>query len=176
MMTPKVYVLRWGHRPRDFRLTSHVALAARALGVSGIYLSDVSDDAVKRTVEKLVDEWGGEFEFKMGVPWRETIREWRGKAVIVHLTMYGENMEGSDVMKRIRETGRDVLVIVGSRKVPSAFYSISDFNVAAGNQPHSEVAALSLFLDRFFEGREMLTKFEDAKRKIIPSMKGKRVQ
>lgn len=175
-MTSKVYVLRWGHRSRDLRLTSHIVLAARALGASGLYLSDVADRAVKRTVDKVVEEWGGEFEFKMAVPWRKTIQEWRDKATIVHLTMYGENIEGSDVMKRIKKTGRVVLVIVGSRKVPSVFYSISDFNVAVGNQPHSEVAALSVFLDRFFEGKELLTEFDNVKQKIIPSRKGKKVQ
>jgi tRNA (cytidine56-2'-O)-methyltransferase len=90
--------------------------------------------------------------------------------------MYGENIEGSDVMKRIKKTGRIILVIVGSRKVPSVFYSISDFNVAVGNQPHSEVAALSVFLDRFFEGKELLTEFDNVKQKIIPLRKGKKVQ
>ena len=109
-MTSKVYILRWGHRPRDLRLTSHIVLAARALGASGVYLSDVADRAVKRTVDKVVEEWGGEFEFKMAVPWRKTIQEWRDKAIIVHLTMYGENIEGSNVMKRIKKTGRVVVV------------------------------------------------------------------
>jgi tRNA (cytidine56-2'-O)-methyltransferase len=104
------------------------------------------------------------------------IQEWKSRGVIVHLTMYGENMGNSDVVERIKKTGRDVLLIVGSRKVPSAFYTLSDFNVAVGNQPHSEVAAIALFLDRFFEGRELSMEFEDAKRKIIPSAKGKRVQ
>jgi tRNA (cytidine56-2'-O)-methyltransferase len=174
--SPKVYVLRWGHRARDFRLTTHVALVSRALGASGLYLADVADQNLKKTVEKVVEEWGGRFELQMAVPWMRVIQEWKSRGVIVHLTMYGENMGNSDVVERIKKTGRDVLLIVGSRKVPSAFYTLSDFNVAVGNQPHSEVAAIALFLDRFFEGRELSTEFEDAKRKIIPSAKGKRVQ
>ncbi|HJW97957.1 MAG TPA: tRNA (cytidine(56)-2'-O)-methyltransferase, partial [Candidatus Bathyarchaeia archaeon] len=40
----KIVVLRWGHRPqRDARLTTHVALAARALGANGLVLSDIDD-------------------------------------------------------------------------------------------------------------------------------------
>jgi tRNA (cytidine56-2'-O)-methyltransferase len=50
---PKVVVLRWGHRDRDKRLTSHVALTARALGASSFILADVRDEKVKVTVEKV---------------------------------------------------------------------------------------------------------------------------
>ncbi|MEM2901293.1 MAG: tRNA (cytidine(56)-2'-O)-methyltransferase [Candidatus Bathyarchaeia archaeon] len=173
--SPKVYVLRWGHRARDFRLTTHVALVSRAFGASGLYLADVADEGLKKTVEKVIETWGGEFELIMAVPWKRVVQEWKSRGVIVHLTMYGENMGNSDVVDRIRKTGRDILLIVGSRKVPSAFYTLSDFNVAVGNQPHSEVAAIALFLDRFFMGRELSMEFENAKRKISPSAKGKMV-
>lgn len=54
----KVMVLRWGHRLRDERLTTHVALTARALGASGMILADVEDEKIKRTVEKVVKNWG----------------------------------------------------------------------------------------------------------------------
>jgi len=44
----KVVVLRWGHRPqRDVRLTTHVALIARAFGADGIILSDTEDKKIK---------------------------------------------------------------------------------------------------------------------------------
>jgi len=62
---PKVVVLRWGHRDRDKRLTSHVALTARALGASGFILADVRDEKVKATVEKVTKQWGGSFHFEM---------------------------------------------------------------------------------------------------------------
>jgi tRNA (cytidine56-2'-O)-methyltransferase len=67
--------------------------------------------------------------------------------------------------------------MVGSQKVPPNFYSetVSDFNVAVGNQPHSECASLAIFLDRFFEGKSLGETFEDAKRKIVPQIRGKRV-
>jgi tRNA (cytidine56-2'-O)-methyltransferase len=176
---PKVFVLRWGHRPkRDARLTTHVALTARALGASGFILSDIEDEKIKATVEKVVRYWGGPFHFEMGTPWRKVVNEWKAKGgIVVHLTAYGENIEASDVMQRIKALGKDVLVIVGSQKVPGEFFSsaVSDFNVAVGNQPHSECASLAVFLDRFFEGKELTKTFEDAKLMIIPQERGKKV-
>ncbi len=175
---PKVVVLRWGHRHRDKRLTSHVALTARALGASGFILADVRDKKVKTTVEKVTKQWGGCFHFEMGSPWRRVVKEWKAKKdLVVHLTAYGENIQESDVLQRIKTARKDLLVIVGSRKVPSGFFSktVSDFNVAVGNQPHSEVSSLAVFLDRFFEGRELSKEFEGAKKKVIPQARGKKV-
>jgi tRNA (cytidine56-2'-O)-methyltransferase len=62
--------------------------------------------------------------------------------------------------------------------VPREFYSpeVSDFNVAVGNQPHSECAALAIFLDRFFKGEALGKMFENAKMKIIPQERGKKVE
>lgn len=175
---PKVVVLRWGHRYRDERVTTHVALTARALGASGMILADVLDEEIKKTVEEVVESWGGSFFFKMGLPWKQVVKEWKEKkSIVVHLTAYGENVQTSDVMQRIRASRKDVLVLVGSQKVPPAFFSkaISDFNVAIGNQPHSECSSLAVFLDRFFEGEELSKEFEEAKMKIIPQKSGKKV-
>ena len=175
---PNVVVLRWGHRYRDKRLTSHVALTARALGASGFVLTDVRDEKVKTTIEKVTEHWGGSFWFKMGTPWKQVVKEWKAKeGIVVHLTAYGENIQTSDVLRRIKATGKDVLVIVGSRKVPSEFFSetISNYNVAIGNQPHSECSSLAIFLDRVLEGRELSREFKDAKVRIIPQMRGKKV-
>jgi tRNA (cytidine56-2'-O)-methyltransferase len=176
---PIVVVLRWGHRDRDKRLTSHVALAARALGASGFILADIKDVKVKETVEKVTARWGGDFHFEMGKPWKKAVKEWRAKNdITVHLTAYGENIQTSDVMQRIKMTGKDVLVIVGSQKVPSRFFTdtVSDFNVAVGNQPHSECSSLAIFLDRFFEGKELSNELaHNAKLKIIPQPRGKMV-
>jgi tRNA (cytidine56-2'-O)-methyltransferase len=69
-------------------------------------------------------------------------------------------------------------VVVGSQKVPGEFYSsdVSDFNVSVGNQPHSECSALAIFLDRFFEGKELAKDFEKAKIKIVPKERGKEIK
>jgi len=171
----EIVVLRWGHRPqRDARLTSHVALTARALGASGFVLSDTVDKRIKETVEKVAGNWGGEFFFEMGTSWKSVVRGWKAKGgIVVHLTAYGENIETSDVLHRIRKLGKNVLVIVGSQKVPKEFFSndVSDFNVSIGNQPHSECAALAVFLDRFYEGKELAKGFKKAKIKISASRK-----
>lgn len=175
----QVVVLRWGHRPqRDARLTTHLILAARALGASGVILSDIEDEKIKETVEKVTGKWGGRFQFEMGVSWRKIVKNWRVKGIVVHLTAYGENIETSDVLKRIKASAKDVLVIVGSQKVPSEFFSkqVSDFNVAIGNQPHSECASLAVFLDRFFKGKELTMTFEDARIRIVPQKSGKKLE
>jgi len=179
--TTKVVVLRWGHRDRDKRLTSHVALAARALGASGFVLADVRDEKIKTTIEKIVKRWGGSFHFEMGKPWRRVVKEWRSKNnIVVHLTAYGENIQTSDVLQRIKATAKDLLVIVGSQKVPSHFFTkdVSHFNVAIGHQPHSECSSLAIFLDRFFEGRALAKEYVGSeisiaseKSKIFPPLK-----
>lgn len=175
----KVVILRWGHRPRrDARLTTHVALTARALGASGMILSDVEDEKIKEAIEKVVRNCGGPFSFKMGTSWKKIVKEWREKGgIVVHLTAYGENIQTSSVLQRIKASGKDILVIVGSQKVPKEFFSekVSNFNVAIGNQPHSECASLAVFLDRLFEGEELTKTFENAKIRIIPQKRGKKI-
>ena len=174
----KIVALRWGHRPqRDARLTTHVALTARALGASGFLLSDTVDEKIKESIEKVTRNWGGNFFFEMGTAWKSIVRAWKAKGgIVVHLTAYGENVQTSDVVDRIKSFRKDVLVIVGSQKVPKEFFStdVSDFNVSVGNQPHSECAALAVFLDRFFEGKELVKGFKKAKIKIIPQERGKK--
>jgi tRNA (cytidine56-2'-O)-methyltransferase len=175
----EIVVLRWGHRPqRDARLTTHVALTARALGASRFLLSDTIDNKIKETVEKVTGNWGGKFFFEMGTGWKSVVRDWKAKGdIVVHLTAYGENIQTSDVLDRIRNLRKNLLLIVGSQKVPKEFFSndVSDFNVSIGNQPHSECAALAVFLDRFFKGKELVKGFKKAKMKIVPQERGKKI-
>ncbi len=178
--TPQIIVLRWGHRPqRDVRLTTHVALTARALCASGFILSDTEDTHIQETVMKITRRWGGTFSFEMGTPWKKAVNEWKAKGgVVVHLTAYGENIQTSDVLGRIKALNKDVMLLVGSQKVPGDFYSseVSDYNVAVGNQPHSECSALAIFLDRYFEGKELAKPFEKAKIEIVPKERGKEIK
>jgi len=175
---PRIIVLRWGHRvQRDVRLTSHVALAARALGASGFCLSDTVDNRIRATVEKVSKTWGGDFLFSMGQPWKQIVRDWKIEGgITVHLTVYGENIQSSDVLDHIKDSKRDILLLVGSQKVPREFFSseVSDFNISIGNQPHSEVSAIAIFLDRFFEGEELTRRFENAELNVVPQKKGKK--
>ncbi len=173
----RVVVLRLGHRlGRDKRISTHVGLVARAFGASGIIYAGEVEESVLRTLKKVVDAWGGPFFVETAPSYREVMKKWKEDGgLVVHLTMYGENIEGSDVLERIRSSGKDLLVVVGAEKVPADVYELADFNVAIGNQPHSEVSALAVFLDRLFKGAELLKEFEGAKLKIIPSPRGKRV-
>lgn len=177
---PKVMVLRWGHRPqRDVRLTTHVALTARALCASGFILADVIDDHIAETMKKITERWGGDFHFEMGSSWKAVIRDWKAEGgIVVHLTAYGENIQSSDAMTRIKNQNKNVMLLVGSQKVPGEFYSseVSDFNISIGNQPHSECSALAIFLDRYFEGKELAATFEKAKICIVPQERGKKIK
>ncbi len=176
----KLVILRWGHRiHRDSRLTTHVALTARALCASGFILSDIEDKSIEKTVKSITKHWGGDFTFEMGTSWRSVVRDWKAQGgIVVHLTAYGENIQTSDALNRIRATGKNVLLLVGSQKVPGEFYTpeVSDFNLAVGNQPHSECSALAIFLDRFFEGKELAQSFHKAEIEIIPQERGKNVK
>ena len=177
MKKRKVYVLRIGHRPsRDKRISTHVGLVARAFGADGIIYSNTNDRGLYQSLMKVVETWGGPFEVKLGGHWRQIIKDWKDRGgVVIHLTMYGENIEQSDILRKLRELEKDVLVVVGAEKVPGEVYDLADFNIAIGNQPHSEVAALAIFLDRLFEGKALKRVFEGAKVRVIPQRRGKRV-
>jgi len=162
-------VLRIGHRPaRDKRITTHVALVARALGADGIIIS-TKDSEIEKTVRSVVSRFGGDFQIESGIPWKQVLSTWQG--VKVHLTMYGMPLDES--IQHVK--GKDVLVIVGAEKVPPELYDLADYNVAVGNQPHSEVAALALFLDRYHAGTELDREFRNARLRIIPNERGKTV-
>uniref|UniRef100_A0A7C3MAA9 tRNA (cytidine(56)-2'-O)-methyltransferase n=1 Tax=Archaeoglobus fulgidus TaxID=2234 RepID=A0A7C3MAA9_ARCFL len=163
----EVYVLRLGHRPRDKRVSTHVALTARAFGARGIYF-DVEDKSVFESVRDVVERWGGDF-FIEAVNWREFLRKFEG--LKVHLTMYGIPLPQK--LEEIKRADR-VLVVVGAEKVPPEVYEMCDLNVSIGTQPHSEVAALAVFLEKVL-GRVFDLSFEDAKIRVIPSERGKKV-
>ncbi len=171
----KVYVLRIGHRPqRDKRITTHVALVARAFGANGFILGDVCDETVMQSIKKVLDTWGGEMHLECGVNSRSYVINWRRNGgEVIHLTMYGINVD--DIIETIRASKKPKLIVVGAEKVPPFFYENADYNVAIGNQPHSEVSALAVFLDRLYRGVELKIQFGNAKLRIIPSIRGKKV-
>lgn len=167
----KITVLRIGHRySRDKRLTTHVALVARAFGACELVM-DIEDKTVAESIDKINDEWGGKFRVSFIDDWRKYIENFSGDKI--HLTMYGINI--NDVIKKIKSPDKDKLIIIGGKKVPSGVYNLADYNIAIGNQPHSEVAALAVFLDRLFEGRELDRKF-NGRRTIVPHERGKNVE
>lgn len=164
-----ITVLRIGHRiSRDKRITTHVALVARAFGADKIII-DTKDNKIEDNVRSICARFGGDFEIESGVDKKKIIKEWGG--VIVHLTMYGEKLNKS--IDEI-DKNKDLLIIIGAEKVPPQIYEMADFNVSVGNQPHSEVAALAVFLDRYNMGSWKEKQF-NGKIEILPSNKGKKV-
>lgn len=172
-----IVILRLGHRPeRDARVTTHVGLTARALGASGMLLT-TDDRSVADSIVKVGKAWGGDFWVKAGVSYRSEMKKWKAEGgIIIHLTMYGINIP--DCIEQIREDykTRGVMVVVGAEKVPGDVYGLADYNVAVGNQPHSEIAALALFLDKLQEGRSLEHEFPGGELRIVPMERGKNVQ
>jgi tRNA (cytidine56-2'-O)-methyltransferase len=91
---------------------------------------------------------------------------------IVHLSMYGEKI--NDIQSDLRKE-ENLLIVVGAEKVPREIYEYADYNIGIGSQPHSEISALAILLDRIQQGNQFNKVFPDAKRKIIPTKKGKTV-
>lgn len=168
-----IEVLRIGQRiVRDDRVTTHVALVSRAFGVSKIFMDEVNPE-IKETIEKIKDMWGGEFEIELINNWKKIINQKKKEPVkIVHLTMYGENI--NDIEKELQKE-ENMLIVVGAEKVPREVYELADYNIAIGNQPHSEISALAIVLDRINKGNQFLMEYTNAKRRIIPEKQGKNV-
>ena len=168
-----IEVLRIGQRVvRDDRVTTHVALVARSFGAKKIYMNEVNPE-INHTISNINKTWGGDFEIEIISEWKKIIKEKKNASVkIVHLTMYGQNI--NDVETKIRNEGK-ILIIVGAEKVPREIYELADYNVAIGSQPHSEVSALGVLLDRIQQGKQFEFKFENPERVIIPQEQGKEV-
>ena len=166
-----IEVLRIGERVvRDDRATTHAALVARAFGALCIYMSGIGS-GIEESVRKVNERWGGNFTVKVTESWKKTANARKKSGFkIVHLTMYGENVD--DIISEIKKH-EDILVIIGAEKVPRDVYDISDYNVAVGNQPHSEISALAILLDRLGEG--FSGKQSGARMRIVPQKRGKLV-
>lgn len=162
-----ITVLRIGHRRgRDERTTTHVGLVARAFGADAVI---VPDDNIAKSLASVARRFGGKFDVIFEKNWKRTVDAWNG--MIVHLTMYGEELDSG--ISKI-PAGADILIVVGGGKVPAEIYDIADFNISVGNQPHSEIAALAVFLDRYTRGNWLKRKF-DGQLNILPNPRGKTV-
>ncbi len=168
----RLEILRIGHRPeRDKRITTHVALTARAFGASGIYI-DTKDPSIEENISAVSRNFGGSFFIKTGVNPKEVYE--RPNLVKIHLTMYGIPI--GKVVEKIRSSMQqsDMIIIVGAEKVPFWAYEISDFNVSITSQPISEVSALAILMDRIMDGKELDNDMKGMRR-VVPMEKGKRV-
>jgi len=166
-MVIMIEVLRLGHRlGRDARISTHCGLVARAFGASGIIYSGDRDKKMMESVRAVTREWGGPFSIVYEKNWKKVVRDFRGTKI--HLTMYGMPLE-----KKIGELKkkRNILAVVGGEKVPGEIYEMAEYNIAVTNQPHSEIAALGVFLNEFKSNR----KFKNARLRVIPQERGKKI-
>ncbi len=177
-----IEVLRLSHRlPRDERISTHVALVARAFGAGRISYTGQHDAGFELSVSRICSQWGGKtptgpdpFSISYEKSAVSLIRaRKRGGFKVVHLTMYGLPVQ--DVVPALKSCDK-LLIIVGSEQVPGEIYALSDYNVSVTSQPHSEVAALAIILDRLMEGRELAGFDFQGKISIIPSERGKRMK
>ena len=169
-----IEVVRIGQRVvRDDRVTTHVALVSRSFGAQKIFMTEVNPE-IKDTLEKINKTWGGNFIVEFIENWKSIIKKKKEEGFkIIHLSMYGQKI--NDVQLQLR-TEEKMLVVVGAEKVPREIYELADYNVGVGSQPHSEISALAILLDRIQNGKQFEKVFPDAKRKIIPTKKGKNVE
>jgi tRNA (cytidine56-2'-O)-methyltransferase len=155
----KIEILRLSHRiQRDPRLSTHVALTARAFLASKLYYSGDKDSSLENSLNKVSKQFGGDFKIEHIKDPIKLIKEKRKeKYLIVHLTCYGERFD-----KKISEIrkNKNILVIVGGEKVPPKIYQLSNLNLSVTNQPHSEVGSLAIFLHGYFQGKEFDAEFK----------------
>jgi len=127
------------------------------------------DDALAERLAAVTRRWGGRFEVVPTDDWKSVVRSFPG--AVVHLTMYGLPLE-----RCLPPLGRHsrILLVVGGAKVPPELYRQATYNVAVGHQPHSEVAAVAVTLERLL-GLPRPARAGSAPHRIIPSARGKRV-
>ncbi len=172
-MSERLDVLRLGYRRgRDPRITTHLALVARAMGADGFLLAGDEDKEMFDNLNSVSDRFGGNLETEHVSGMGHLKHHVANGGVAVHLTMYGEPFRKA--IPKIRRD-RPVLIVVGGAKVPGDVFKICQHNVAVGNQPHSEVAALALFMDAWFGESGSERNFDNARLIIEGTNDGKLV-
>lgn len=142
------------------------------MGADAIIYSGGHDSRMMDSVKDIAERWGGKFSVSYDANWKKVIANHKKRGFCaVHATMYGLPIQ--NIMKDIRKK-KKILFIIGGEKVPGELYSLADCNIAVTNQPHSEVAALAVFLHEYFQGKELSKKFK-GKIRIVPQEHGKKV-
>jgi len=175
----RVSVLRLGHRrERDKRITSHLGLTARAFGADEVILAGDEDESAIETWRSVSERFGGDFEYRYEANPMSFLRRFAKDAgdgkpgQIVHLTMYGESWRES--LSSI-ESNRPMVIVVGGTKVPGEVFRLANYNISIGNQPHSEVAALGVFLESLIGQIDESKHFQGGEIQVVPSLDRKKV-
>ena len=167
-MKNMIKILKLDHRPfRDKRITTHCALVSRAFGSNEFLYAGVCDNELEKNIINTNERWG-DLGFKITYLEEplEYVKEYKGKGIIIHLTMYGGKI--LEYIQEIKKNKKEMLIIIGGPKVPGDYYELADFNISVTNQPHSEVAALAIILN--YLNPEFLEKdLFESKIEIIPN-------
>ncbi|AJF62174.1 MAG: tRNA (cytidine(56)-2'-O)-methyltransferase [archaeon GW2011_AR20] len=167
-----IIVLRLNHRIfRDKRITSHVALTARAFLADKLYYSGEKDSNFEQSISKVCKQFGSKFEVEHCKDPVRFVKENKDKFTIVHLTCYGLNAQNQ--VNKLKN--RNLIIIVGGEKVEPIYYKLAEYNLAVTKQPISEVSALAILLHLLNNGKELDNEFKDAKLKILESENSKKV-
>lgn len=132
-------------------------------------LLEPPDPELADRVALLGGGWGGTFKVVGVDDWKKEVRSFDG--TVVHLTMYGQPLVR--VLPKLQQSRR-ILLVVGGAKVPPDLYRLANLNVAVGHQPHSEVAAVAVVLDRLL-GIPGPRRWRGARRSVVPRARGKKV-
>ena len=128
------------------------------------------------SVRSLGNAWGGSFSVVQKVSPLRIISEWKKDGGrVINLSMYGEDMRApmSELYHVYYTLGQPLLVVVGSSKVDGKVYQASDFNLAVTHSPHSEVAALAIFLEKLLGNRAWGRRKPESRIKILSALKTK---
>ena len=60
--------------------------------------------------------------------------------------------------------------------MPGELFKLADHNISIGNQPHSEVAALAVFLESWVGPLDESERFVGGEIEVVPSERAKRVR
>src|SRR3989344_2780434 len=122
----QVEVLRLSHRiRRDPRLSTHVALTARAFLANKLYYSGDKDSSLEETINKVAERFGGDFKIEHAENSVKLIEQKKKKNfLIVHLSVYGLAL--NSVLAKIKNS-KKILMIIGGEKVQPEIFQISMF-------------------------------------------------
>ena len=124
-----IEVVRIGQRVvRDDRVTTHVALVSRAFGAEKIFMTEVNPE-IKDTLEKINKTWGGNFMVEFIDKWKSIIKKKKEENFrIVHLSMYGENI--NDVQEKLREEESGVYGVGANGSFRKLSFTGVDFTIS----------------------------------------------
>ncbi len=145
-----------------------ICLTARALGASSVVLTSSSHEMnskLKRFCSFITNKWGGSFSAQFTSNWKNYMHS-KTNYKTVYLTRYGIPIQKQQYSIR---SYKNILLIISTDKEMPELNKLSDFNISITAQPHSSIAAMAIFLNTYYAGRELSLNFSKAQYKVVPS-------